>query len=143
MTARDEDYKDLGVQTNDLRRQADMIWRLASSGIETLRDVMVRSSQSGRLRVDVALLARERLELLAAIGEDLVKRAESGEGGLPASVRRTYERFKAVDAEMQGSEGLDRFHRSEVIFATSNEPKTIKRETKKRPARKGTVSHKD
>ena len=41
---------------DELRRQFGTMWRMASSGLDTLREVVVRSSQSGRLRVDLALL---------------------------------------------------------------------------------------
>ncbi len=86
---------------DQLRRQLDTVWRMASSGFDTLREVVVRSSQAGRLRVDLALLARERRELLASIGEQVVALVDENGLEIPEEVRQLYDRVRDIDARMR------------------------------------------
>ena len=86
---------------DSLRRQLDSVLRMASSGFDTLREVVVRSSQAGRLRVDLALLGRERRELLASIGEQVVALVDENELEIPEEVRQLYDRVKDLDARMR------------------------------------------
>ncbi len=86
---------------DQLRRQLDTVWRMASSGFDTLREVVVRSSQAGRLRVDLALLARERRELLASIGEQVVAHVDENGLEIPEEVRQLYDRVRDIDARMR------------------------------------------
>ena len=51
---------------------------MASDGLDTLREVVVRSSQTGRLRVALALLAREKQQLLARLGSHVVRLLAEG-----------------------------------------------------------------
>jgi hypothetical protein len=89
----------------DLRRQLGTVWKMASVGLDTLREVVVRSSQAGRLRVDLALLQREKRDLLCDLGQAALRLADEGKLALPAElaplarrVRDLEERMK-VDAE--------------------------------------------
>src|SRR5689334_10748462 len=81
------------------------MWRIASSGLDTLREVVVRSSQSGRLRVDLALLARERRDLLAALGTELLALVERGAVELPEGAALTVERLRDIDARIAADSG--------------------------------------
>ncbi len=90
---------------DELRRQFGTVWRMASSGLDTLREVVVRSSQSGRLRVDLALLARERRDLLAALGAELLALVERDAIELPASAALTVERLRDIDARIAADSG--------------------------------------
>ncbi|MGZ3443810.1 MAG: hypothetical protein ACXVDD_30030, partial [Polyangia bacterium] len=90
---------------DDLRRQFGTMWKMASDGLDTLREVVVRSSQTGRLRVDLALLAREKQQLLARMGGELVRLLDEGAIEVPDGLKRIWERIKDVDARMNADAG--------------------------------------
>jgi hypothetical protein len=90
---------------DDLRRQFGTMWKMASDGLDTLREVVVRSSQTGRLRVDLALLAREKQQLLARMGGELVRLLDEGAIEVPDGLKRIWERVKDVDARMNADAG--------------------------------------
>jgi hypothetical protein len=89
----------------DLRRQFGTVWKMASDGLGTLREVVVRSSQTGRLRVDLALLAREKQQLLARMGAQLGRLMEEGAIEVPEALRQMWERVRDVDARMNMDAG--------------------------------------
>jgi hypothetical protein len=91
----------MSERSDDLRRQFGTVWRMASSGLGTLREVVVRSSQAGRLRVDLALLAREKQQQLAALGRQVAALLDEGALEVPEEVRQTYDRVRDVDARIQ------------------------------------------
>ena len=74
---------------------------MASAGLGTLREVVVQSSQAGRLRVDLALLQREKQQLLALLGEQVAKLLDDGQLEVPDDVRATYERACDIDARIK------------------------------------------
>lgn len=78
---------------------------MASDSLDTLREVVVRSSQEGKLRVDLALLARQKQQLLARLGAQVVSLAEEGALELPDSLRYLCEQVKDVDARMKADAG--------------------------------------
>ena len=78
---------------------------MAGNGLQTLREVVVASSQSGRLRVDLALLARERREVLAELGARVRDLAERGELTLPESLGLLVEQLRDVEARLASSSG--------------------------------------
>jgi len=82
---------------DELRRQLNTVWRSAVDGFDTLREVVVRSSQSGRLRVDLALLAREKQQLLVRLGEQVAALVSEGALELPEEVNSTYERLREIE----------------------------------------------
>jgi hypothetical protein len=77
------------------------MWRMASTGLETLREVVVRSSQTGRLRVDLALLGRERQQLLAELGIKVAKLLDDEEIQVPDDVRVVWERLRDVESRIK------------------------------------------
>jgi hypothetical protein len=89
----------------DLRRQFGTVWKMASDGLGTLREVVVRSSQTGRLRVDLALLAREKQQLLARMGAQLGRLMDEGAVEVPEALRQMWERVRDVDARMNADAG--------------------------------------
>jgi hypothetical protein len=91
----DEDRKE------ELRRQFGTVWKMASSGLDTLREVVVRSSQSGRLRVDLALLSREKQQLLEALGAQVAQLIEARKLEVPSAVRDTYERLRELEERLR------------------------------------------
>ncbi len=99
------DTRPVSEKRDDLRRQFGTVWKMASDGLDTLREVVVRSSQSGRLRVDLALLAREKQQLLARMGAELVRLMDEGAIEVPERLRSMWERVKDVDARMSMDAG--------------------------------------
>jgi hypothetical protein len=81
------------------------MWKMASDSFDTLREVVVRSSQTGRLRVDLALLGREKQFLLARLGEQVTQLIDEGKLQVPESARQTYDRVKDVDARIKADAG--------------------------------------
>src|SRR5437762_1424321 len=75
------------------------------SGLGTTREVLLRSMQAGRLRVDIALLGKERSQLLETLGETVLKMIDEGafpsEGELPESVKQIVERVKDVEGRLK------------------------------------------
>jgi hypothetical protein len=90
---------------DDLRRQFGTVWKMASDSLDTLREVVVSSSRTGRLRVDLALLAREKQQLLARLGEQVSQLLDEGKLEVPEGVRQTYDRVKDVDARIKADAG--------------------------------------
>src|SRR5437762_11818447 len=78
------------------------MWRMASTGFETFREVVVSSSQTGRLRVDLALLGRERQQLLAELGLKVARLIESEELEVREAVRLVFERLRDVESWITG-----------------------------------------
>ena len=78
---------------------------MASDGLDTLKEVVVRSSQTGRLRVDLALLAREKQQLLARMGAQLGRLMDEGALEVPDALRQMWERVRDVDARMNMDSG--------------------------------------
>jgi hypothetical protein len=93
---------------DDFRRQFGTVWRMASSGLDTLREVVLRSSQSGRLRVDVALLQRERQQLLGDLGLHVAALVDSGKLELPEDAQALYEQIRDLETRIQSD--LGRIH---------------------------------
>ena len=86
-------------------------------GLDTLREVAVRSSEAGRLRVDVALLHRERAQLLETLGEIIVDMIDDQSfEDVPESVKQAYERIKDVDRRMRRDDS--RVHHDDPRFHT-------------------------
>jgi hypothetical protein len=86
--------------TNKIVRQAGALWRMAASSLGTIREVAVRSTQAGYLRMDVALLHREWREELAALGAEVAALIKDGELQVPSHVRRIYDRIRELDVRI-------------------------------------------
>lgn len=85
----------------DWKRHLGTVWRMASEGIDTLRDVVVRSSHEGRLRVDLALYQRERRDLLGEIGRAVIGLAEAGRITLPEELMALIRRLRDVEERIR------------------------------------------
>lgn len=81
------------------------MWKMASDSLDTLREVVVRSSQAGKLRVDFALLVREKQQLLSRLGEQIMQLVDEGKLEVPEEVRQTYDQVKDVDAHIRADAG--------------------------------------
>ena len=90
---------------DELLRHIGTLWRTAMVGLDTLREVAVRSTQAGRLRVDIALLQRERSQLLETLGEMIVAMVDDGSfEDVPDSVKQAYDRIKDVEGRIQSDD---------------------------------------
>ena len=76
---------------------------VAAAAAGTLRDVVVRSSQAGRLRVDMALYLRERRDLRASLGRRMMELFEAGTAKLPddSAIRSLVDRLRDVQAQIE------------------------------------------
>lgn len=100
-------------RNDDLGRHIGTLWKTAIAGLDTMREVVSRSTQTGRLRIDIALLARERSQLLEALGEMVVGLVDEGAWeDPPESVRQAYERIKDVEGQLKS----DRIKASDNAF---------------------------
>jgi hypothetical protein len=81
------------------------MWKMASDSFDTLREVVVRSSQAGKLRVDLALLAREKQQLQARLGEQLSTLLDEAAIEVPEELRQTYDRIKDVETRLKADLG--------------------------------------
>src|SRR4051794_688165 len=73
------------------------MWKMASTGLDTLRDVVVRSSQEGRLRVDLALYQRERRDLLGELGQSVLGLVRASRLELPEELRALITRLGEIE----------------------------------------------
>jgi hypothetical protein len=78
---------------------------MASSSLDTLREVVVRSSQTGRLRVDVALSRTERGQLLQSLGEKVVALVQAGRLELSDDARAVYDQIRDLDTRLASDYG--------------------------------------
>lgn len=85
---------------DEWKRQLSTLWRVASAGATTLRDVVVRSADEGRLRIDLAVYERERRDLLEEIGRAVLQLADAGQLELPDSLASTVLRLRQVESRI-------------------------------------------
>jgi hypothetical protein len=79
---------------DDLRRWFDIV-----------KEVVVRSSQEGRLRVDLALLQHEKRALLAELGAEAVRLLDAGEIAPAGDLDWLRDRLRDIEARI-GAERL-------------------------------------
>ncbi len=82
---------------DEWKRQLGTVWRMASEGIDSLREVVVRSSEEGRLRVDLALYQRERRDLLSELGHAVVGLIDAGRLAVPDELMELVGRLRQVE----------------------------------------------
>src|SRR5262245_35483596 len=68
-----------------------------------MREVVYRSSQAGRLRFDIALLQRERSQLLRQLGEQTCAYLDAGDSDPPDALLRLRDRIRDVEARIKES----------------------------------------
>jgi hypothetical protein len=87
--------------SDEWKRQLGTMWKMASSSLDTLRDVVVRSSQQRRLRVDLALYLRERRDLLGELGQAVVGLVDAGRVELPEELSELIGRLRNVEQRIR------------------------------------------
>lgn len=83
------------------KRHVSTLWRMATESLDSLREVVVRSSQEGRLRVDMALYHRERRDLLAELGQAVVGLIDAGRLRMPEELMEIVYRLREVEARVR------------------------------------------
>jgi hypothetical protein len=86
---------------DEWKRQVGTLWRMASEGIDSLREVVVRSSEEGRLRVDLALYQRERRDLLSELGHAVVGLIDAGRLAVPDELMELVGRLRQVEERVR------------------------------------------
>ena len=87
---------------DELRRHLGTLWKTALVGLDTVREVVIRSTQSGRLRVDVAFLQRERAHLLQELGAIVARMMDDDRfADSPGELRDLRARIKDVDERLR------------------------------------------
>jgi hypothetical protein len=86
---------------DEWKRQVGTLWRVASEGLDSLREVVVRSSQEGRLRVDLALYQRERRDLLSELGQAVVGLIDAGRLEAPPELMELVHRLRHVEERVR------------------------------------------
>jgi hypothetical protein len=86
---------------DEWKHQLGTMWRMASSGLDALREVVVRSSQEGRLRVDLALYQRERRDVLLELGQTVVGLVDAGRLEVPDALRPILARLRLVEERLR------------------------------------------
>ena len=85
---------------DELRHQLATLWRAARTGMDTVREVVVRSSQAGKIRLDIALMQREREQLLQQVGERVLAHLDEG-GELPEDIYQLRDRIRDVEGRIR------------------------------------------
>lgn len=91
----------------------------AATAIGGMRDVVVRSSQIGKIKLDTAQLRRDREAALARLGAEAFARAEAGEIVLPPDLDGVREEVRALE---------DRLAQQEIELAAVEAEAELQRE---------------
>jgi hypothetical protein len=86
---------------DELRRQLSTLWQAARTGFDTMREVVYRSSQAGRLRFDIAMMQRERSQLLRQLGEQTCCYLDQDGGALPEELHQLHDRIRDVESRIK------------------------------------------
>lgn len=96
----------------DLRKELNSLWKSTIDQFDELKDVVVRSSNAGKAKLDATFLKRQRDKLLAEIGERLLEVATESGTPLPEDVEKKVQRLEELKAEIEDNEGeVDRLLR--------------------------------
>ncbi len=87
------------AQGDDLKNQLGGFMRAALAQMGTVKDVVVQKSKAGKIQLDVAMLKRQRKEILAEIGGVVARLAANG--------RLSEEDFPELGAPLARLEALD------------------------------------
>jgi len=91
---------------DDLKRQLGTFVRAALAQLDTVREVVVQKSKAGRIHLDVAMLRRQRKEVLAEPGGLVARLAAAGrisEDDFP-ELGGPLSRLEALDERIEAEE---------------------------------------
>jgi hypothetical protein len=66
------------AKDDDLKRQLGTFVRAALAQLDSVREVVVQKSKAGRIQIDVAMLKRQRKDILVEIGTAVARLAATG-----------------------------------------------------------------
>ena len=87
------------MASDDLKRQFGTFVRAALAQLDTVREVVVQKSKAGRIQLDVAMLRRQRKDVLAELGATVARLAGAG--------RLSEEDFPELSGPLSRLEALD------------------------------------
>nr|PZM90670.1 MAG: hypothetical protein DIU72_12155 [Pseudomonadota bacterium] len=97
---------------DEIKRQVGSIVSRAKEALSEVREAVVRTSQIGKLKIDVALLRREQEKAFARLGAKVFEMVEDGELSLPEpldplvqAVRHLARQIAEEEAELAEVEG--------------------------------------
>jgi len=86
----------------------------------SLREMVARSSEAGRARLDLSLLRRERAKLLQAVGEQVATAAAQGAMEVPPEVAEALERVADIDRRIGDQEKQTAARDAEAYHAAAS-----------------------
>jgi hypothetical protein len=87
---------------DEFRHQIGTLLSQAMGGLDTMREVVVRSAQTGRLRFDIALLRNERALLYQRLGEEIFRLVEEqGYDDASETLRPLIDQIKEVEGRIR------------------------------------------
>lgn len=123
-----------GFDAERMRSQFDKLLKSTMEGLEELKDVVVKASQSAKVKLDATFLRRERDRLYQLLGEEVFELIEQGNLKTPTVLRDTVDRVNAIveqlateEARLAGEEGADYWTGNSDAKPTSTKKKAAKR----------------
>ncbi len=93
-----------GFDPEKWKNQLDRLMQTTVEGLEELKDVLLKASQSAKGKLDATLLRRERDRLYQDLGEQTYLLVEEGSLKVPASLRDTIDRIHALVEQLAEEE---------------------------------------
>jgi hypothetical protein len=92
------------VPADEMRRQLGSLLGRAVEALGEVRDVVVRTSQVGKIKLDATFLRRERDRLFARLGEEVYDRVEGGVLEVPGELAGLIEQIRDVETRLEEQE---------------------------------------
>jgi hypothetical protein len=92
------------VPADEVRRQLGSLFGRAVEALGEVRNVVVRTSQVGKIKLDATFLRRERDRLFARLGEAVFDRVEAGQLSLADDVLGLVEQIREVERRLEEQE---------------------------------------
>jgi hypothetical protein len=87
-----------------MRRQLGSLLGRAVEALGEVRDVVVRTSQVGKIKLDATFLRRERDRLFARLGEEIYDRVDGGVLEVPEELAGLVEQIRDVETRLEEQE---------------------------------------
>ncbi len=89
---------------DEVKRQFESFFERAVEAIGEVKDVVVRTSQVGKIKLDASFLRRERDKLLLELGEAVFDRIDEGRLELPEGLGELVARVKELESKLARQE---------------------------------------
>lgn len=87
-----------GRASNDLRSELESMWKTTVAQFDEITDVLVKTSEAGRAKLDATMLRRDRDQALLRLGAQV--RADRAEVELPEAWRAILDEIDRLDARI-------------------------------------------